>query len=154
MPPPGAPVGITANRFSVKIGQTGTEISFTELSGITTEVEPVDLYYSNPSGDGRTSLAKLPGKYKAPTIVLKRGSDSTRALWDWHGFLRDGKMKDAQQSGTLTMYGPDLSAPPVAIYHFEDAWCTKLQLTGAKAGNSEVLVEECTIVCSNLFRAK
>jgi len=153
MPPPGAPVGITANRFSVTIGQ-GIEISFTELSGITTEVEPVDLYYSNPSGDGSTSLAKLPGKYKAPTIVLKRGSDSTMALWDWHRALRDGKMKEAQQSGTLSMYGPNLKDPPVAVYHFEEAWCTKLQLTGAKAGNSEVLVEECTIVCSNLHRDK
>jgi phage tail-like protein len=97
------------------------------------------------------NISRLPGKYKPATITLKRGSDTTLVLWAWHQALRDGKMKDATKTGSLIIYGHDGDSP-VSTYHFEDAWCNKLTLSGVKAGGSEVLMEECTIVCGHLRR--
>jgi phage tail-like protein len=150
MPPPsgaGAFPATVANRFSVRIDNI--ETFFSELNGIQSEVENVDFYYNG--SDGKPGLAKLPGKFKAPTISLKRGSDKNLKLWEWHEALRRGDPK-ASVSGSLLIYGPDASGPPVAIYQFYGAWCQKLVVTGVKAGGGEVLVEECVIMCEDLIR--
>jgi hypothetical protein len=42
---------------------------------------------------------------------------------------------------------------PVARYHLENAWPSKLELSGLKAGASEVLLERATVVCEHLQRA-
>ncbi len=151
MPPPGgATQNIVANRFAVRVDNI--ETFFSELTGIASEVENVDFYFNGPQGgNGGAAIARLPGKYKPPTITLKRGSDTTLVLWAWHQALRDGKMKDATKSGSLLIYGHE-GDTPVSTYHFEDAWCNKLTLSGVKAGGSEVLTEECTIVCTVLRR--
>ncbi|HEY2706298.1 MAG TPA: phage tail protein [Candidatus Dormibacteraeota bacterium] len=151
MPPPGGNQGATiANKFAVRIDNI--ETFFSELSGITSEVESVDFYFNSPAGGtAGGNIARLPGKYKPATITLKRGSDTTLVLWAWHQALRDGKMKEASKNGSLLIYGHDGDAP-VSTYHFEDAWCNKLTLSGVKAGGSEVLTEECTIVCGHLRR--
>ena len=146
--------GIVANRFGVTI-DTIEIASFSELTGIYSEVEPVDLYHTN--GQGPPQIAKLPGKFKPPTIVLKKGSDETMKLWQWHRALREGHMKEATKTGSITMYAPSYSGgaeETVAIYHFHNAWCTKITLSGSKAGGSEVLMEEVTIVCEDLHREK
>ena len=62
---------ITAARFSIVID--GYQIaSFSELVGITTEVEPVELLEST---EKEVMLKKLPGKRKPPTLTLKRGKN-------------------------------------------------------------------------------
>ena len=64
---------LTAARFSITID--GYEIaSFSELSGISTEVEAVDFLESS---DKEVVFKKLPGKRKPPHVVLKRGKNSS-----------------------------------------------------------------------------
>jgi phage tail-like protein len=142
---------IVANKFAVRVD--GVDTYFSELTGITSEVENVDFYYNGPTTHaGGANIARLPGKYKPATITLKRGSDKTLILWKWHQALRDGTMKDASKTGSLLVYGNAGDDSPVATYHFEEGWCNKLTLSGVKAGGSEVLMEECTIVCTRLTR--
>ena len=41
---------------------------------------------------------------------------------------------------------------PVARYHLTNAWPSKLEIGGLKAGSSEVLMETVTIVCERIER--
>ena len=137
---------LTAARFSITID--GYEIaSFSELQGITTEVEPVDFLEST---DKEVIFKKLPGKRKPPTIVLKRGKNSSMELWAWHEAVLQGNIVAARKSCSLIMYNFD--GAPVARYHLENAWPSKLEISGLKAGSSEVLMETVTIVCEHIQR--
>lgn len=137
---------LTAARFSITID--GYEIaSFSELSGITTEVEPVELMEST---DKEVVLKKLPGRTKPATLVLKRGKNAGMELWTWHEAVLNGDIVAARKSCSLVMYSTD--GKPVARYHLEHAWPAKLEIGGLKAGASEVLMETVTIVCERLQR--
>jgi phage tail-like protein len=138
---------ISAARFSVTVD--GYEIAqFSELSGIVTEVDVIDFMEQN--NNGGNVLKKLPGKRKPPTITLKRGKNTSMELWSWHEAVLHGDIAGARKSGSIVMYGYDGSA--VARYHFEGGWCSKLKVGDLKAGASEILMEECTIVCELLER--
>lgn len=137
---------LTAARFSVVID--GYEIaSFSELSGITTEVEPVD-YMS--SSDKEIIFKKLPGKAKPPTIVLRRGKTAGVELWSWHQAVLLGDIVGARKSCSLVMYSFD--GTPVARYYLQDAWPCKIEIGALKAGTSEILMETVTIVCEHIQR--
>jgi phage tail-like protein len=137
---------ITAARFSIVID--GYQIaSFSELVGITTEVEPVELLEST---DKEVMLKKLPGKRKPPTLTLKRGKNQSMELWLWHEAVLMGDIIAARKSCSLVMYATD--GTPVARYHLEMAWPSKLEIGALKAGASEVLMETVTLVCEHIQR--
>ncbi len=137
---------ITAARFSITID--GYEIaSFSELQGITTSVEVVDQMESS---DKEIILKKLPGKRNPPTIVLKRGKNTSMELWTWHEAVLGGDMMTARRSCSLVMYAAD--GKPVARYHMEHAWPAKIEIGALKAGASEVLMETVTLVCEHIQR--
>jgi hypothetical protein len=48
------------------------------------------------------------------------------------------------------MYNTD--GKPVARYHLENAWPSKIEVGGLKVGASEVLTESATIVCEHIQR--
>jgi phage tail-like protein len=137
---------ITAARFSIVID--GYQIaSFSELVGITTEVEPVELMEST---DKHVMLKKMPGRIKPATLTLKRGKNQSMELWLWHEAVLMGDMMAARKSCSLVMYSTD--ATPVARYYLENAWPSKLEVGALKAGASEVLMETVTIVCEHIQR--
>jgi phage tail-like protein len=137
---------ITAARFSIVID--GYQIaSFSELIGISTEVEPVELLEST---EKEVMLKKLPGKRKPPTLTLKRGKNQSMELWLWHEAVLMGDIVAARKSCSLVMYSTD--GTPVARYHLEMAWPSKLEVGGLKAGASEVLYETVTLVCEHIQR--
>jgi phage tail-like protein len=137
---------ITAARFSIVID--GYQIaSFSELIGISTEVEPVELMEST---EKEVMLKKLPGKRKPPTLTLKRGKNQSMELWLWHEAVLMGDIVAARKSCSLVMYATDGTA--VARYHLEMAWPSKLEVGGLKAGASEVLYETVTLVCEHIQR--
>src|SRR3712207_6533250 len=137
---------LTAARFSVTID--GYEIaSFSELQGITTEVEPVAFMEST---DKEIVYKQLPGRATPGKIVLKRGKNQSMELWAWHEAVLLGNIVAARKSCSLIMYNYD--GAPVARYHLENAWPAKLEVGGLKAGASEVLMETVTIVCERIQR--
>lgn len=137
---------LSAARFSLTVD--GYEIAqFSELTGINSEIDVVDFMESS---DKENILKKLPGKRKPPTIVLKRGKNASMELWAWHEAVMHGNVAAARKSGSIVMYGYD--GKPVARYHFEHGWPAKITIGSLKAGASEVLMEEVTIVCEYLQR--
>ena len=140
------PEAITASRFSITID--GYEIAaFSELQGITTQVDVVDFLQSS---DKEVMLTKRPGKRTPPTVILKRGQNNSMELWSWHEAVLAGDMAAARKSCSLVMYNTD--GKPVARYHMENAWPAKIEIGGLKAGASEVLMESVTVVCEHIQR--
>src|SRR3954451_13964708 len=94
---------ITAARVSIVID--GYQIaSFSELVGITTEVEPVDLLEST---DKEGVLKKLPGRKKMPTLTITRAKNQSMELWLWHEAVLVGDILAARKSCSLVMYATD-----------------------------------------------
>lgn len=137
---------ITAARFSLTID--GVEIAaFSELQGITSEVEPVELMEST---DKEVVLKKSIGRIKPATITLKRGKNTSLELWAWHEAVLSGNIVAARKSCSLVMYSTD--GKPVARYHLEHAWPSKLEISALKAGSSETVMETVTIVSERIQR--
>ena len=137
---------ITAARFSITVD--GYEIaSFSELQGIRTEIRTVEFI---ESGERGLVQMNLPANPVLATLQLKRAQTSDPQLWAWHEAARFGEMGAARKSCSLVMY--DASGKPVARYHLENAWPSKIELGALRAGSSEVLTETVTIVCDHLQR--
>ncbi|GAA5030378.1 phage tail protein [Actinopolymorpha pittospori] len=142
MPPINA---LTAAQFSIIVDGYSVG-SFSELVGITTEVEPFDF----DSTDQVVGPRKLLGKPKPPTVVLKRGQTPSMELWNWHEAVVSGNMAAARKDCTLVMYAVD--GKPVARYQLFKAWPSKLEIVTLKGGPTEALFETVTLVCERLQR--
>jgi len=127
---------LTAARFSLVID--GAEVgSFAEAT-ISTDVQSVD---TTP-----TALKKLPGKRTPPTLTLKRGKSST-SLLRWAS-LPIGGAVESRKSGSLVMYNTD--GAPVARYHLENAWPTKIEVVSLDASKNEVSIETLELVADSV----
>jgi phage tail-like protein len=137
---------LTAARFSLTID--GVEIAqFSELAGINSEIEPVELMETNGE---KLFLKKLPGKAKPATVTLKRGVTKDVGIFAWHQSVREGQLAAARKSCTLTMY--DTAGTATAKYYLESAWPSKVEISALKAGASEVLYETVTLTSEDIQR--
>jgi phage tail-like protein len=135
--------------FSIEID--GVAIAqFQEVSGISSEVDVIEL--KENTKDGKYVIHKLPGNRKPPSITLKRAKNSSKDLWDWHEKIFQGKVKEARKNGSVVLY--DYEHAEVGRYNFLNAWPSKVTMSSLKAGSNEILMEEVTIVCEELHRAK
>jgi hypothetical protein len=91
-----------------------------------------------PDLDQAAALKKLPGKRKPPTLTLKRGKNQSMEMLAWH----------APKDATLVMYNVD--GTPVARYHLEQAWPSKLEVGALAAGTSDVAIDSVTLVCASI----
>ncbi|MGH7588251.1 MAG: phage tail protein [Gemmatimonadota bacterium] len=94
--------------------------------------------------DGReiaqfAELVALNARSNPPTVVLKRGKNSSMDMWAWHEAARSGDMAAARKSATLVMY--DYDGKPVARYHLVNAWPSKIETGGLESGTGKVAVE-------------
>jgi hypothetical protein len=120
---------ITSARFSLTVD--GVEVGrFSELVGISSEVEPVDR--------------------KLPTVTLNRGKSNDTSLFAWHQSVMEGQLALARKSCNLTMYATDGTA--TARYYLESAWPSKVEISALKAGASEVLYETVTLTADDIHR--
>ncbi len=137
---------MTAARFAIIVD--GEVSDFTELQGITTEIEVAEYMASS---DNDVILKKLPGRTKPPTITLRRGKDSSTMMSAWHDAARQAQLTgEARKSCSLVMY--NAAGAAVARYHLNNAWPTKIELAGLRSGTNEVLMESVTITCESLTR--
>ena len=85
-----------------------------------------------------SELAEVaPGK-----LVLRRGSATSKAIFAWHQSVVEGQIA-ARKDATIVMY--DTGGRPVARYHLENAWPSKLEIGGLKSDSNEVAIEGITL---------
>lgn len=140
---------IAARNFAIEIDGT-TIAQFTELTGLTSEVDVTELKENGI--DGKLVIKKIPGAHKPPTLTLKRAKNVSMDLYKWHKAALDGKVKEARKTGSVILY--DYEAGEIARWNFVNAWPSKLTTSGLKAGSNELVTEEATIVMESLERVK
>ena len=138
---------LTASSFSLTID--GVEIGqFSELIELTSGLDPSALAME-PDREGTLGLKKLPGKRKPPTVTLKRGKNTDLAVFAWHSEAVNAGLK-ARRDAVLVIR--DAEGTSISRYYLENAWPSKIEISGLKAGASEVLYETVTLVCEKLER--
>ena len=123
---------------------------FTECSGIGSEHEIVEQKVVDKQG--HEIVRKIPGRMKWQDISLKRGITSDLKIWEWRDQLVQGKSKDARKNITITMLSRDYK--PVAVWHFANAWPSKVSGPSLKSDSNDFGVEELTIVHEGMYREK
>ena len=141
----GNPTVMSASTFVIQVD--GIQVaSFSELSGINTEVEPVEYISTGPDGILHT---KQYGKTKPPTVTLKRGMDAETYMWAWHQAVLQGE-PTARKTCSLQLFAAaqsPKSGQPIMTYILENAWPSKLEISGMKAGSSELDTETVVLFC-------
>jgi phage tail-like protein len=107
--------------------------SFMEVSGLETEVSPID--YRNGSEDIR--VRKIPGLKKFTNITLKRGISGHIGLWNWILRAMNGQVQRADGSVALL----DENRQQVVRWNFTRGWPCKWTGPGLNAANSEIAME-------------
>lgn len=125
---------------------------FAELGGITSEVENTEYMDSGPFG---AMFGRYSGRAKPPAVVLKRAmrtGPSTLWLWAWHEAARHA-LPTMRRQAFLTFFGPgdDTSGVGRMTYGLVNAWPAKVEISGVKAGSSELIFQTVTLQCDDLI---
>jgi len=143
----------TLSNATFKIENLGKSALFSELVGISSEVEMAEYMEVGEKGP---MFGRFVGKAKPPTVTLKRsmstGPDTTW-IWAWHALARTGSA-DAYRDSTLSLYGAGAD-PSTALksYQLLNAVAAKVEIGGVKAGGTEVVIQTLTIQCDEIVEA-
>lgn len=121
---------------------------FTECSGIGSEHEIVEHKVVDKSG--HEIVRKIPGRLKWQDISLKRGITSDMQIWEWRDSLVKGDVTGSRKNISITMM--DRTYSPVAIWHFQNAWPSKVSGPSFKSDDNSFGVEEVTLVHEGMYR--
>ena len=107
--------------------------SFTEASGLETEVSPVE--YRNGSED--ITVRKIPGLKKFTNITLKRGITGDIDFWNWILNAMNGQVQRADGAVLLL----DENRQETMRWNFTRGWPCKWTGPGLNAANNEIAME-------------
>jgi phage tail-like protein len=127
-------------------------VDFAELSGITSEVEHHDYSEAGMLG---SFYSRHVGRRKPPSITLKRAMRtglSTTWVWAWHQLACRG-LPGMQRDCVLMLYGPnsDPNMPAATNYTLMNAFPTKIELSGSRAGGTELIYQTLTLQCDDML---
>lgn len=128
--------------FSVKWG--GDEIGFSEVSGLTQEVQPIE--YRDGSFPEYSSI-KMPGLRKYNNITLKRGimkGNNNFSVW-----LGTVKMHTVERRDLIISL-LDETLMPVMTWNVHNAFPVKVEGSQLKATGNEVAIESIEIAHEGL----
>ena len=117
--------------------------SFTEASGLETEVSPIE--YRNGSED--ITVRKIPGLKKFTNITLKRGITGDTDFWKWILVAMQGQVKRAEGSIVLL----NENRQEVMRWNFRRGWPCKYTGPGLNAANNEIAMESLEICVEELY---
>ncbi len=121
--------------------------SFSEISGITTEVGVIE---HRESGDDGVRIIKCKGESKPNELKFKAALTTDRHMEGWLEAVEAGQMEAARKSCSLVMY--DSTNTPVARYYLENAWPTKCVISPLRAGGNDVMQQEWTLTFESIQR--
>jgi phage tail-like protein len=143
-----APIFVVSSNIQITGGYKLQNIAFQELGGINSEIN-IEQYISVDS-TGFVNHTKQFGQAKPPIVTLKRGLDTSLALWAWHQMALTGDPAARAQYLSLDIFGGGLaniqSQKPLMSYTLVNAWCAKINISSAKAGEG-FMTEDVTIAC-------
>lgn len=126
--------------FHFQVEWGGSRIGFTEVSGLTTELQPIE--YREGSAYNY-NVTKMPGMPKFGDISCKRGvftKDNEFAQWITTVKLNTIERRD------LTISLLNENHEPVMVWKIQSAWPSKVEGPSLKSTGNEVAIESITLV--------
>jgi phage tail-like protein len=120
--------------------------SITEVSGLKMEQDVVELKQNGP--DGKYSIKKLPGRWKAGEVTLTRGLTGDQSFEKWVNDSQFGKMPAVRKGGSVIVF--DFEGKELKRYKLTNAWPKSLEIGSLKAGDTSVLTEKLVITYERL----
>lgn len=139
---------VTAPRFEVNIIHWSWGLGFSELAGFASAMESQEYSYNGRLGNVHT---KQLGRPRPPQLVLRRALDAKgfQKMLQWHLLARSNIPMGAKMPAQFTIM--DKGGQPQMVFTLENAWCSKLEIDPAKAGESPVLMMRVTIECDSFL---
>jgi phage tail-like protein len=136
---------LAAHNFGLQID--GVTIEYLqEVGGLSLEQDVIE--YQQVSANGRPVTKKMPGTKKAGEASVTRGMTQSKAFTDWINDSLAGNMASARKNATIMLM--DYQYNPVKRYNMTNAWCTKVESSGVRAGDASALTEQVTITFEDL----
>ena len=129
--------------FAVEIDGLGPIAGFSECSGLTSTVDPIEYR----AGDTDNTVIKIPELKKFNNITLKRGFTKDPELWDWHKTTLDGKT--LRRSGAIVALNE--SREPALRWKFREGWITKFDGPAFNAKNNEIAINSIEIANEGVY---
>lgn len=123
--------------YVVDIPGTGAA-GFSEASGLTFDVDPVDY---REGTDPQLHVRKLTGLRKFSNIMLKRGFTQNQDLWEWYRDVLNGVVE--RKSGSITLR--DEEYEDVLRWEFSEGWICKWEGPAMNASGNDVAIESIEI---------
>ena len=120
--------------------------AITEVSGLKMEQDVIELKENGP--DGKYSVKKLPGRWKAGECTLTRGLTEDNSFEKWIKDSQFGKMADVRKGGSVIVF--DFEGGELKRYNFTNAWPKSLEIGTLKAGDTSVLTEKLVLTYERL----
>lgn len=125
---------LTVFHFSVSWG--GDNIGFSEVSGLSQEVQAIE--YRDGLMSGTTLPLKRPGLKKAGNITLKKGMVTANLeLYNW--LNNSGQPNVERRDLVITLLNDE--GAPVFIWSIAQAWPVKCEGPGLKASGNDIAIE-------------
>ena len=121
--------------FYFKVEWGGTNIGFSEVSGLTQETQIIEY---RQGASPQHSPIKMPGLRKVNNITMKRGvAKGDNEFFKW---LSTVKLNTIERRD-LTISLLNENGDPVMVWSVLQAWPTKVEGPGLKATGNEVAIE-------------
>ncbi len=126
--------------FHFQVEWGGTRIGFTEVSGLTTELQPIDY---REGSSLNYNVTKMPGMPKFGDISLKRGVfEKDNEFFQWISTVKLNKIDRRDITISLLNENHD----PVMVWKVISAWPSKVEGPSLKSTGNEVAIESITLV--------
>ncbi len=125
----------TALHFTVRWGDANNTVSFSEVSGLTLESEPIEY---RSGDDVSLTVRKIPGLRKYGNVTLKRGIVPVEnGFWNWWNTIQSGEVE--RRSVTISLLNEEHK--PVVSWEIAQAWPVKVEGPGLNATGNEIAIE-------------
>ena len=130
----------SANGFRVKVD--GIEIpKVTEVSGLTTEVDKIEL--KQQTADGKYVVRQMIGRPKPGALVITRGLTDSKTVSDWLKTVMEGDVAGSRKTASVELL--DYQGTTIKTYNFTNCWVQKVEVNALKAGAAEQATEKFTV---------
>ncbi len=123
------------SKFHFQVEWAGTQIGFTEISGLDVETEPIEYRHG---ASPEYHKIKMPGMQKYSDITMKRGTFAgDNEYFDWWNTVALNTIE--RRDLTISLLNEEHE--PVVVWKVKNAWPKKVQPTDLKADGNEVAIE-------------
>ncbi|MDX2246147.1 MAG: phage tail protein [Bacteroidia bacterium] len=131
-------------KFHFQVEWGGTNIGFTEVSGLDVETEVIEYRHGASPEYFKT---KMPGMQKYGNITLKRGTFAgDNEYFNWWNTVALNTIERRD----LTISLLNETHEPVVVWKVKNAWPIKVQSTDLKSDGNEVAIESIEIAHEGL----